>query len=144
MENEIKEITLKVSEKTDLGEAAGPDKVAQIARDYLENKSDGKEHFCCLHLNAKKKVTHVDHVSMGNLTTSLVHPREVFRPAIANGASAVVFFHNHPSGDPSPSQEDIDITERLEEAAELLEITALDHVILGEDSHTSLREQGLM
>jgi DNA repair protein RadC len=79
-------------------------------------------------------------VSQGTLTASLVHPREVFRPALRESAAAVVLVHNHPSGDPTPSREDIEITERLMRAGELLGVPVLDHVVVAERGYRSLRD----
>jgi DNA repair protein RadC len=83
-------------------------------------------------------------VSQGTLTASLVHPREVFRPALRESAAAVILVHNHPSGDPAPSREDLEITARLVEAGQLLGVQVLDHVIVAERGYTSLRETGAM
>ena len=83
-------------------------------------------------------------ISQGTLTASLVHPREVFRPALRDAAAAVVLVHNHPSGDPTPSREDREITQRLAEAGELLGIPVLDHVVVAERGYASLREDGAL
>lgn len=83
-------------------------------------------------------------VSQGTLTASLVHPREVFRPALREAAAAVVLVHNHPSGDPTPSREDREITTRLAAAGELLGIPVLDHVVVAERGYASLREAGAL
>jgi DNA repair protein RadC len=82
--------------------------------------------------------------SQGTLTASLVHPREVFRPALREAAAAVILVHNHPSGDPTPSQEDREITERLARAGDLLGIPVLDHVVVAERGFASLREEGAL
>ncbi|HHY45674.1 MAG TPA: DNA repair protein RadC [Firmicutes bacterium] len=102
-----------------------------------------REHFKTVLLNAKHRVLGIADVSVGCLTSSLVHPREVFKEAIRRSSAAVVLVHNHPSGDPSPSCEDILVTERLVKAGEILGIQVLDHVILGDSSFVSLREKGL-
>ena len=81
-------------------------------------------------------------VSQGTLTASLVHPREVFRPALRESAAALVLVHNHPSGDPAPSAEDREVTDRLVRAVELLGVPVLDHVVVAERGYTSLRELG--
>lgn len=103
-----------------------------------------REHFKTVLLNAKHRVLGVADVSVGCLTSSLVHPREVFKEAIRRSSAAVVLVHNHPSGDPSPSREDILVTERLVRAGEILGIQVLDHVILGDSAFVSLREKGLV
>ncbi len=83
-------------------------------------------------------------VSEGSLTSSIVHPREVFRPAIQQAAARVLFVHNHPSGDPAPSQEDIQITRRLVQTGEIVGIRALDHVVIGAHKYFSFADQGLL
>jgi len=103
-----------------------------------------KEHFLVLCLNARRQLLRIETVSVGTLSASLVHPREVFSPAISHGAAAVVAVHNHPSGDPSPSAEDREATRRLQRAGELLGIPLADHVIVSESSFFSFRESGLL
>jgi DNA repair protein RadC len=93
-------------------------------------------------LDAKHRLIGVNTVSIGSLTTSIAHPREVFRPAVLLPTAAVVLAHNHPSGDPSPSGEDIELTKRLREVGELLGIRVLDHVILGDGKHYSFADAG--
>jgi DNA repair protein RadC len=101
-----------------------------------------KEHFFALHLDAKHKVLCRDLVSIGSLTASIVSPREVLKTALLSSASAMIFIHNHPSGDPTPSREDLDITRRLHDAADLFGIRVLDHVIIGNDGYYSLADHG--
>ncbi len=101
-----------------------------------------KEVFRCAMLDAKDRIVRDTRVSEGTLTHSLIHPREAFRDAIKESAASVIFVHNHPSGDPSPSREDILITERLVEVGELIGIKVLDHVIIGYDKYTSMMEKG--
>lgn len=103
-----------------------------------------KEHFLVLCLNARRQLLKQEVVSIGTLSASLVHPREVFSAAITAGAAAVVAIHNHPSGDTSPSAEDRDATRRLQRAGELLGIPLADHVIVSESSFFSFRESGLL
>ncbi len=103
-----------------------------------------REHFRVVGLNTKNQVIAVDQVSVGSLNASLVHPREVFKPMIARSAAAVVLLHNHPSGDPAPSREDIQITQRLAEAGRILGIEVLDHVVIGDNRHVSMKERGLL
>ena len=100
-----------------------------------------QETFHALLLDARHRLLHRVLVSAGTLTTSLVHPREVFREAIRRSAAALVVVHNHPSGDPEPSQEDRAVTRRLIEVGELLGIPLLDHVVVGDDRWVSLRER---
>ncbi len=102
-----------------------------------------KEQFRGLYLNTRNRLIHDEVISMGSLNLSVVHPREVFRPAVEYGAAAMILAHNHPSGDPEPSDEDIRITKQLTEAGKLMEIEVLDHLIIGEEKFTSLKERGL-
>lgn len=103
-----------------------------------------KEHFVALYLNARHRLIAQETVSIGTLTASLVHPREVFAPALEKRAAALIVAHNHPSGDINPSPEDQEATRRLSRAAELLGIGLLDHVIFGEIGFFSFRREGLM
>ena len=103
-----------------------------------------KEHFRCVLVNAKGEIITVDDVSVGELSSTVIHPREVFQAAVRKSASAVIFIHNHPSGDPTPSREDIQTTERLIDAGRLLGIRVLDHVIIGNGRFESLGAMGLI
>lgn len=107
-------------------------------------RSARKEHFLVLCLNARRQLLGLETVSVGTLSASLVHPREVFAPAIAQGAAAVVAVHNHPSGDTSPSLEDRETTRRLRRAGELLGIPLTDHIIVSESSFFSFQESGIL
>lgn len=102
------------------------------------------EHFGILLLDTKHRVTRTALVSVGTLDASVVHPREVFRAATSGAAAAIVVFHNHPSGDPTPSDDDVALTKRLIRAGDLMGITVLDHVIVAENSFFSLRERGVL
>jgi DNA repair protein RadC len=134
-----------VCESPELGElygthARGAGAVAGLLRPLLEHETS--ERFVALLLNGKHRVQGFAEVSRGTLTSSLVHPREVFSPAIRELAAAVIVAHNHPSGDPEPSLEDIEVTKRLHEAGKILGVPLLDHIIVGEaGSFTSLRER---
>jgi DNA repair protein RadC len=99
------------------------------------------EHFGVMLLDTKHRVMRTSVVSIGSLDTSVVHPREVFREAATVGAAAIVLFHNHPSGDPAPSTDDVVLTERLVKAGELMGIAVLDHVIVAEGRYHSMRER---
>jgi DNA repair protein RadC len=103
-----------------------------------------KEHFVCLFLNTKNHVVAKETLSIGSLNSSIVHPREVFRAAIQRSCASIICVHNHPSGDPTPSREDIDITNRLAEAGSIIGIEVLDHIIIGDRHYISLKEQGFM
>lgn len=100
------------------------------------------ERFLVILLDGRHRVLREVTASQGTLTASLVHPREVFRPALREGAAAVVLAHNHPSGDPTPSREDREVTRRLARAGELLGVPVLDHVVVAERGFESLREEG--
>ena len=102
------------------------------------------EHFGVLLLDTKHRVLRATVISVGTLDASIVHPREVFRAATAGGAAAIVLFHNHPSGDPAPSDDDIALTRRLIKAGELMGISVIDHVILGDGRYFSYREKGTL
>lgn len=103
-----------------------------------------KEHFVCLFLNTKNKVICKEIISIGSLNATIVHPREVFHAAIKHCSASIICVHNHPSGDSSPSPEDVNLTKRLVVAGETIGIEVLDHVIIGSNSYTSLREKNLM
>ena len=107
-------------------------------------EEEAQEVFGVLILNTKFKIVAVHEISRGTLNASIVHPREVFKPAILHNAAAIICFHNHPSGDPEPSKEDIKITNRLIEAGKIMGIEILDHIIVGDDRYTSLKERGII
>lgn len=123
-------------------EIANPDDIVQLFMEKMRYYK--KEHFNVLLINAKGQLVEETEVSIGDLCSTLIHPREVFCQAIKRSAASVVFVHNHPSGDPSPSQQDIETTTRLVEAAEILGIRVLDHIIIGDNRYTSLKSEGLM
>ena len=117
----------------------------EVADYFLPRLRDRKrEEFRCVLLDAKNRVLREETVSIGSLTASLVHPRDTFKTAVRESAAAVIFVHNHPSGDTRPSQEDILLTKRLVQAGDLLGIRVLDHVIVGDQGHFSFRDQGLL
>jgi DNA repair protein RadC len=108
-----------------------PAAVAELARDFVRANDDDREHFWSVLLNSRLGyLMHVE-VSVGTQSSSLVHPREVFGPALREGAASLVVVHNHPSGDPTPSLEDIALTRKLVEAGKLLDVTVLDHLVIG-------------
>ena len=111
------------------------DLIAPLVRDQ------DRECFYTVHLNTRNRVLAVELVSVGSLNASLVHPREVFRKAIADGAASIVVAHNHPSGETDPSEDDLRITRRLKDAGEIIGIELLDHVIVANGSWSSLREE---
>lgn len=104
-------------------------------------RSASKEHFLTLYLDARNVLIHEEVVSIGSLNANIVHPREVFKPAISHGAAAIILIHNHPSGDVSPSQEDLKLTARLAEAGQLMGIEVLDHIIVARSRFLSFRSE---
>ena len=120
----------------------GPEDAAHYAMPRY--RFEQKEHFAVLLLNTKNHVLGMPEVSVGSLSASVVHPREVFRAAIDYAAASMILLHNHPSGDPTPSREDIAVTERLVKAGKIMDIPVLDHVVLGNERFTSFKEQGLI
>lgn len=115
----------------------------QVYQHYAAKLADSrKESFFCLLLDTRNRYLREERVSEGTLSSSLVHPREAFRAAVREAASAVIFAHNHPSGDPEPSREDRDLTRRLFEGAKILGIRFLDHVVLGDGVHYSFCDNG--
>jgi DNA repair protein RadC len=106
--------------------------------------SVNKEHFFSFHLNSKNQLIREVLVSIGSLSTSVVHPREVFAPAVRDSTAAIIFMHNHPSGDPAPSREDRECTQRLVHAGQILGIRVLDHIVLGYDDYYSFADAGLL
>jgi DNA repair protein RadC len=123
-----------------------PERIADLLRE--QNRAYEVENFQVVLLNTRRKLIRLERISQGTLDTILVHPREVFKPAIAANAAAIVLAHNHPSGDPTPSEADIKVTRDLIRAGQLLKIDVLDHVILGRATrerprdYVSLRELG--
>lgn len=117
--------------KTDVKQVESSAAASQIVSQYLQGAD--REHFVVLLLDGRHKVLGINTVSIGTLTASLVHPREVFKPAIMSNCAAVIVAHNHPSGEPSPSREDHEITKRLCEAGKLLGVPVLDHLIVTDD-----------
>ncbi|MEW6750187.1 MAG: DNA repair protein RadC [Candidatus Latescibacterota bacterium] len=109
-----------------------------------EYRGRPKEFFVCLYLNARNQVVHQEVISIGSLSASIVHPREVFQVAVSRSAASVILAHNHPSGDVSPSRDDLELTRRLIQAGEILGIEVLDHVIISAVDFVSLKERGLM
>ena len=103
-----------------------------------------QEHFVVVYLNTKNQVIHRQTIFIGSLNASIVHPREVFKEAFRRSAASIICFHNHPSGDPQPSREDIEVTKRLVECGKLLGIEVLDHLIIGDKKYVSMKEKGYM
>ena len=117
--------------------------VAKLMADVVAGLD--REAFFVVLVDGKNRVSGINLVSLGSLTAALVHPREVFKPAIAGSAAALILVHNHPSGDPSPSAEDLALTRRLCQAGDLVGIKVLDHIVLGDGgSFRSLADEGLL
>ncbi|HET7628314.1 MAG TPA: DNA repair protein RadC [Bacillales bacterium] len=117
-----------------------PESGAKLVMDEMRFLT--QEHFVCLYLNTKNQVLHKKTVFVGSLNASIVHPREVFKEAFRHSAASIICFHNHPSGDPSPSREDVAITQRLVECGKMIGIEMLDHIIIGDRKYVSLKEKG--
>lgn len=101
-----------------------------------------QEHFVALLLDTKNNIVSKETITVGILNSSLIHPREIFKPAIKKSISSIIVVHNHPSGDPTPSKEDIEVTKRIYEAGKILGIELLDHVIIGDYKYFSLKDKG--
>ncbi|WP_339279108.1 JAB domain-containing protein [Paenibacillus sp. FSL W8-1187] len=119
-----------------------PGNAAEIFRQFIGDCD--RESFCILCLNTKNEPTALHQVSSGTLNASLVHPRETFKLAILANSASIIACHNHPSGNPSPSQEDVELTERLRDTGALIGIELLDHIVLGDGTYVSMKERGLM
>jgi len=116
--------------------------VVNIVRSQLKGKK--KEHFLVLCLDIRNRVINCRPVSIGSLDTSIVHPREVFKEAVSSSAASVIFVHNHPSGDPEPSKEDVELTKRLVKAGEIIGVDVLDHIVVCDRSYLSLKARNLL
>ncbi len=111
---------------------------------YPRMRGIKKEIFVELCLNTKNQVIREETVSLGSLNANIVHPREVFKTALSESAAAIIVAHNHPSGDPTPSREDIEITKKLVEAGKIIGIELLDHVVIGDGIHVSMKQEGFV
>lgn len=116
----------------------------QVYETFAFLMKETKEMFLTLHLDGKNRIICMDLVSIGSLNQSIVHPREVFKTALLSNAAALILVHQHPTGDPTPSSEDLSITRRLREAGEILGLKVLDHIIVGENDYVSFVEGGLL
>ncbi|MFC1526602.1 DNA repair protein RadC [Candidatus Latescibacterota bacterium] len=127
-----------------LGVLPAIDSPAETVPLLADIKDQPKEYFLSLYLNARNQVIHREVISIGSLSASIVHPREVFLAAVQHSAARLILAHNHPSGDITPSCEDLDLTRRLVEAGQLMGIEVLDHIIIAAADYLSLKEKGLM
>lgn len=119
-----------------------PDNIFQYLKDGLEMKT--QEHLIALYLNTKGELLNKKTLFIGSLNSSVVHPREIFKYAVINSAASLVICHNHPSGDPSPSKNDIEVTKIIQRNGEMMDIILLDHIIIGRDRYFSFKEKGLL
>ena len=122
---------------------SSPDDAQYLCRRFLDELD--REQLIVVSLDTKNQPTSINVASIGSLNSSIVHPREVFKVAILSNANAIIIAHNHPSGDPAPSNEDINITQRLKEAGKLIGIDLIDHIIIGDEKrYISFKEKGLV
>jgi len=138
------ELTNRLEDYSETGDkplVKTPEDVASVVRGRLRRKK--KEHFLALLLDTRNRLIKVSEISIGSLDASIVHPREVFKEAISASAASVIFVHNHPSGDPEASEDDIELTKRLTKAGNIIGIDVLDHVIIGNRNFLSLKREDL-
>lgn len=125
-----------------------PNKLAEVMSSILRGEDDidrDKEHFWVIGLSVKLSILYIELVSLGTLTSALIHPRETFRRAIAKGAASIVCVHNHPSGDLEPSSDDLKVTDKLRDAGEIVGIKLIDHIIIANDGgFMSIKERGIL
>jgi DNA repair protein RadC len=136
---EIREIEFSYDKRPKI---SGMDDVIKAVKPLIADQN--KEFFIALYLNTKNGIIKQEVVSVGSLNANVVHPREVFRTACMVSASSIIVAHNHPSGDPTPSREDIEITKKLAEAGKMIGIELLDHVIIGQDRNYGFKESGIL
>lgn len=135
----VKEKSIKYENR----KITSPSDAETLCRNFLENSD--REQLIAISLDTKNQPTNINVVSIGSLNSSIVHPREVFKLAILSNANSIIIAHNHPSGDATPSREDINITKRLKECGELIGINLIDHIIIGDDERfVSLKEKGII
>lgn len=133
---------LSTSPRTDKINIGSPEDIASL---FMENlRYLKKECFKILMLNTKNEIISIEDISVGNINSSIVDPRDVFRPAIKKGAAAVILIHNHPSGNPEPSEADISVTDKLRESGEILDIKVMDHLIIGDGVFTSFKRKKII
>ncbi|WP_225229570.1 JAB domain-containing protein [Paenibacillus gallinarum] len=130
----------------EIGKVTSVEDAQQVCRSYLLHEYGGcfpdREVFGAVWLNTKNLISGLEIVSIGSLNATIAHPRELFKSGIIHNASSLIVFHNHPSGDTTPSTEDINVTKRLQEAGDILGIELLDHLILGETNWYSMKQAG--
>ena len=133
---------LQQSQPVKLGKISSSYQIAQTL--IYELRDFQQEHLVCLYLNTKNEVIRQETIFMGSLNQSIAHPREVFRGAVKYSAARIVLAHNHPSGNPTPSQSDILFTQRMYECGEMMGIEMLDHIIVGHNKYISMREENFL
>lgn len=138
---------IKISEKIKKRTTNNPKEVAKILQDVLKAEPRGeqmKEHFWGVYLNSRNNIIKVELISLGIIDANLVHPRETYAPALESRASSLVVSHNHPSGNPEPSEADITMTSRLKKAGEILGVELKDHIIITKEKFYSFKENNLI
>lgn len=140
----IRELSKRLLEEgsKEYSRVRGPEDAAAYLMPIL--RYEVKENFVVLLLNMQNKIIGHRVVSIGSLSASIVHPREVFKEAIKVNAASIIVAHNHPSGDPTPSREDVSVTKRLVKAGNIMDINVLDHIIIGDSKYLSMKEKGHM
>ncbi|MFT5874690.1 MAG: DNA repair protein RadC [Clostridium sp.] len=126
----------------DIRKISSPADAVELGRRFLDECDRENLIVCCV--DTKNQPISISVISIGSLNSSIVHPREVFKTAILANSASIILFHNHPSGDVTPSSEDISVTKRLVEAGNIIGISLLDHIIIGEGNYCSLKEKGLL
>lgn len=123
---------------------SSPETAHRLLNSCMKFLDEEREHFILLSLDTKNALKAVHIVSIGSLNANIVHPREVFYFAVQDRASSIIVGHNHPSGDPKPSQNDIDVTRKLKLSGDILGVPVLDHIVFGDDGYISMNEENLM
>lgn len=136
-----KEVSINVPLLTNV--IKSPEDVVDVGKNFMRIHEEPEEYMHMICMNTKNKIIGVFEISHGTANASIVRPREVFQKALLANAISIILLHNHPSGDPKPSREDIEVTKRLTEAGKVLGIDVLDHIIIG-DTYTSLKEKGYL
>ncbi|HDX9655272.1 TPA: DNA repair protein RadC [Bacillus wiedmannii] len=140
----IKQVGRKKKWKFDFDhqQIKSPENAAEVARHYIGDED--REVFFVICLDTKNNINAIHRAHVGSINSSVIHPREIFKCAILNNSFSVMFFHNHPSGDPTASPQDIEVTKRLKECGLILGVEVLDHIIIGKHRFVSLREKGYL
>lgn len=122
----------------------GPEKVVRLAKEFLHLDDQTEEYLYMICMNSKLELTSVFEISHGNVNSSIIGAREIFQKALLANAVSIILMHNHPSGDSTPSREDIEVTKRIVEAGRVVGVELVDHIIIGRPMFTSLKEKGYM